>query len=79
MRVRIEGDRSRLQGLPGVERLTDRGQVQELRLAPDAESQEVLRAMMSRARVTRFELARPSLHDIFVRIAGPEAEEAANA
>ncbi len=79
VRVRIEGDRSRLQGLPGVERLTDRGQVQELRLAPDADSQAVLRAIMSRARVTRFELARPSLHDIFVRIAGPEAEEAAGA
>jgi hypothetical protein len=25
--------------------------------------------------VTSFELAKPSLHDIFVRIAGPEAEE----
>jgi ABC-type uncharacterized transport system ATPase subunit len=30
---------------------------------------------MSRTRVRRFEIAKPSLHDIFVRIAGPEARE----
>jgi ABC-2 type transport system ATP-binding protein len=79
VRVRIEGDATRLQGIPGVERITDRGQLQELRLQSGANSQEVLGAIMSSARVTHFELGRPSLHDIFVRIAGPEAEEASDA
>ncbi len=79
IRVRTEGAATPLQGIPGVERLTDRGQLQELRLESGADSQEVLRAIMSRARVTHFELGRPSLHDIFVRIAGPEAEEASDA
>jgi hypothetical protein len=34
---------------------------------------------MDRGRVRHFELARPSLHEIFVRIARPTAEEAASA
>jgi ABC-2 type transport system ATP-binding protein len=79
VRVRVDGDHAALREIRGVERMTDRGQLQELRLADGADSQQVLAAIMSRARVRHFELARPSLHEIFVRIAGPGAEEAANA
>jgi len=79
IRLRIDGDGASLQDLPGVERIHDHGQLQELRLASGGDSQAVLAAIMSRTRVRSFELARPSLHDIFVRIAGPEAEEASNA
>jgi ABC-2 type transport system ATP-binding protein len=79
VRVRIDGDHAALRDLPGVQRITDRGQLQELRLADGADSQQVLAAIMSRARVRHFELARPSLHEIFVRIASPGAEEAADA
>jgi ABC-2 type transport system ATP-binding protein len=79
VRVRIDGDSTDLHDIPGVDRVTDRGQLQELRLTAGADSQHVLAAIMSRARMRHFELGRPSLHDIFVRIAGPEREEAANA
>ena len=79
VRVRIEGEPRALHDLPGVEHVTDRGQVQELRIAAGRDSQQLLAAIMSRARVRSFELARPSLHEIFVRIAGPAAEEASNA
>ena len=79
IRLRTDGDGASLQDLPGVERIRDHGQQQELRLASGGDSQAVLAAIMSRTRVRCFELARPSLHDIFVRIAGPEAEEASNA
>jgi len=61
--------------LPGVEKVRDLGHVQELRMAPGCDPQEVLRALLDRTRVTGFAIARPSLHDIFVRIAGPEAAE----
>jgi len=77
--TRIEGDQHALRDLPGVDRITDRGQLLELRLAQGADPQQVLAAIMTRARVRHFELARPSLHQIFVRIAGPGAEEAVNA
>jgi ABC-type uncharacterized transport system ATPase subunit len=53
--------------------------VQELRLARGADPQEVLRALVAQARVTSFSLMKPSLHDIFMRIAGPAAEEATHA
>ena len=36
----------------------------------------ILRALAARTGVEHFEIARPSLHEIFVRIAGPEAQEA---
>jgi ABC-2 type transport system ATP-binding protein len=79
IRLRTDGDSASFQNLPSVERIRDHGQLQELRLASGGDSQAVLAEVMSRARVRHFELARPSLHDIFVRIAGPEAEEAADA
>ena len=79
VRVRIEGETGLLREVPGVERVADRGHLQELRLAQSSDSQQVLAAIAARARVTHFELARPSLHDIFVRIAGPEGEETTDA
>ncbi len=75
IRIRAEDGSAALQGLDGVEKISDFGQVQELRVAPDRDPQEILSAIMARTRVRSFELARPSLHDIFVRIAGPEARE----
>jgi ABC-2 type transport system ATP-binding protein len=61
--------------LPGVEKVRDLGQVQELRMAQGCDPQEVLRALVARTRVTSFSVTKPSLHDIFVRIAGQEAAE----
>jgi ABC-2 type transport system ATP-binding protein len=74
LRVRLNGD-GLVADLPGVQKLTDFGRYQELRLAQGVDTQSVLTALMARGRVTHFELAQPSLHDIFVRIAAPEAGE----
>jgi hypothetical protein len=52
--------------------------MQELRLEPGADPQKVLAELMKRGRVLHFELARPSLQDIFVRIAAPDAAEVAD-
>ena len=79
LRVRCEGGQAVLQNLKGVDKVSDFGQVQELKLAPDTDPQDVLTTLMAATRITSFEAVRPSLHDIFVRIAGPEAKEAAHA
>ena len=79
VRVKVEGDGLDLAALSGVERVNDFGQLQELRITPDADTQRILDYLRSRGRVTHFELTSPSLHDIFVRIADPDREEDADA
>ena len=73
LRVALEGNGTAFDGLPGVTKVTDFGRWQELRLERGADPQAVLAGLMGRGRVHHFELARPTLHDVFVRIAGPEA------
>ena len=75
MERRTQAGVSALQGLDGVEAINDFGQIQELRLRRDCDPQQVLGVILGRTRVWSFEVAKPSLHDIFVRIASPEPEE----
>jgi ABC-2 type transport system ATP-binding protein len=70
-RVLLEGYNGRLDDLPGVVKETDFGRWKELRLGPGADSQQVLARLMERGKVAHYELTRPTLHDIFVRIARP--------
>jgi len=50
------------------------GQFAELELAAQADAQEILKALVSSgARLSRFELAEPSLNKIFVDLVGPDA------
>jgi ABC-2 type transport system ATP-binding protein len=76
IRVEVEGGCATLANLPGIERITDLGQAQELRMAERCNPQGVLEALIGRTRVISFSVVKPSLHDIFVRIAGPQPQEA---
>ena len=75
LRVRLESGAQDFNHLPRVDKVTDFGRLKELKLAEGADTQEVLQALLQRGRVEHFEVTRPSLHDIFVRIAGPDARE----
>lgn len=77
VRLRIDGGAELLTGHPAVERVTDMGHYQEVRLAGDP--QALLQALVQRTSVQLFEIARPSLNEIFVRIAGADAEDAVRA
>ncbi len=79
IRIKIKEDGDLLKNLKGVEKVNDFGQMQELRMAQDCNPQDVLAAIMSRTDVYSFDIVKPSLHDIFIRIAGPEAREVQHA
>ncbi len=73
LRVGVDGDSLNLQSIDGVENVVDLGHLKDLRMDKSVDTQQVLAALLRQGRVTHFEVTRPSLHDIFVRIAGPEA------
>ena len=79
IRLRTGNGSAVLKDLKGVEKINDYGQMQELRITPGADSNDILRDILTRTQVQSFDIARPSLHDIFVRIAGPAAKEGHNA
>jgi ABC-2 type transport system ATP-binding protein len=74
VRVRTSLDARELGLLPEVESVNDYGKLQELRLRAGSDPQAFLRKLTASAAVHHFEVTRPSLHDIFVRIARPERE-----
>lgn len=81
IRVRALGENGVFENLPGVTHVKEFGRYTELRTDRTADPQAILRALAGRARVEHFEIARPSLRDIFIRIAGPThtPQEAARA
>jgi len=74
LRVRTEAGRAALDGDPAVEAVSDYGNLQEVRLATGGDPQALLARLAARTQVSHFEMTRPSLHDIFVRIAEPGAD-----
>jgi len=73
VRLRTDAGMRALQDLPMVEQVLDLGRFQDVRVKGDP--QELLRAVSARTNVRHFEEAKPTLHDIFIRIAGPAALE----
>jgi ABC-2 type transport system ATP-binding protein len=61
-----------LSDIDGIDRINDFGQLQEIRLLPGTDPQEILAGVMAKTRIHRFEMTSPSLEDIFIRIARPE-------
>jgi ABC-2 type transport system ATP-binding protein len=68
--VDLEGDSSFLARLPMVEQVKPDGPRLEVRLRDQSDSQDLLKAIVERARVRVFEIKQPSLHEIFVRLVG---------
>jgi ABC-2 type transport system ATP-binding protein len=73
IRVRLTGGAASLSARPEVESLNDHGNYQDVRVKGDP--QAFLRSLVAAADVQQFEITKPSLQDIFVRIAKPTAED----
>lgn len=73
VRVRVAGGRPALTGFSEIDSVNDFGNYQELRLTGDP--QAFLLKLAQKTAVQHFELTKPALHDIFVRIAQPTADD----
>jgi ABC-2 type transport system ATP-binding protein len=65
-----DGDGSVLRSLPNVSRVNDSGKHAELTLRDGSNPQDVLRLLVDRLTIRRFDTREPSLHEIFVRAVG---------
>ena len=70
IRMSVDGDKQKAAALAGVQDWRDFGQYQEIRFSGDA--QALLRRLANTVRLKSFTVTKPSLHDIFVRIASPQ-------
>jgi ABC-2 type transport system ATP-binding protein len=74
VRVRYRDPVGDLSTLPGVVRIQDLGREQILELGPAANPRDLLIALGQLGTLLRYEVNHPSLHEIFVEIAGVHAE-----
>ena len=75
IQIQTESGVSALRGIAGIEKVNDFGKLQEVRVASGSDPQQILADLLKKTRITRFEIAKPSLNDIFIRIASPEKKE----
>jgi len=72
LRLQTEMGTEALQGVAGIEKVNDFGQIQEVRLTSGTDPQSVLKKVLEKTRVDRFEMSAPTLEEIFIRIARPD-------
>jgi ABC-2 type transport system ATP-binding protein len=79
LRIQSESGAAALEGISGIEKVNDFGKLQEVRVASGFDPQKILAELLKKTNITKFELTKPSLNDIFIRIASPERKEAGHA
>jgi ABC-2 type transport system ATP-binding protein len=79
VQIEFEGDSDFLQAAPMVQSSHNFGNYTEVELKPGSDPQELLKALVARGRVNRFELAEPTLEKIFIDTVNVEGERAHNA
>ena len=70
-----DGDGAVLQSLDGVARVNDSGKHAEIFPRDGVDPQSILKQLVGRVDVRRFDLREPSLHEIFVRAVGGQVDE----
>ncbi len=74
--IEFDGDGEFIESLPMVESVTRYPRYLEARLRDGRNADELLQAVAGKISIRRFELAAPSLHNIFVQLVGKRPEEA---
>lgn len=78
LRIQSEMGAEALAGIKGIENVNNFGKLQEIRLEAGMDHQKILMELLKKTRISKFEITKPSLNDIFIRIASPERKEADN-
>lgn len=73
--VQTDKGEAALSGIKGINKINNFGKVQEIKLSEDADPQKILAEIMKNTSIYKFEITKPSLNDIFIRIAAPERKE----
>lgn len=74
LQVDFEGPGTVIDSLTGVDRVNNAGQSAEIVLSPGSSPDDILKQLVGRVSIRRFEISEPSLHEIFVRsVRGEEA------
>jgi ABC-2 type transport system ATP-binding protein len=77
LRIDFDGDGSFLTTLPHVKKATMHNRSAELELVEGSDPQEVLKSSIGRIQIRKFELASPSLEEIFIERVGAQSAEVA--
>jgi ABC-2 type transport system ATP-binding protein len=75
LQVDMEGDGAFSREIPGVEDVIEFNNYIELKIAPDADTQTILRQLADKVKISRFEIMEPSLYDIFIKVARIDPKE----
>jgi len=75
LKVQTEKGVPALDGIKGISKINNFGKIQEIRIEEGTDPQKILAAVMKNTPVYKFEITRPSLNDIFIRIAAPDRKE----
>jgi len=75
IRIQSETGIEALKDIAGIEKVNNFGKLQEVRVSSGIDPQKILTELLKKTRVTKFEITKPSLNDIFIRIASPEIKE----
>ncbi|MBK6938962.1 MAG: ATP-binding cassette domain-containing protein [Planctomycetes bacterium] len=75
IQIDYDGDSSILRELPGITRINDSGKHAEIFLATGTDPQEILKRLVGRLVIRRFDLREPSLHEVFFRAVKGESHE----
>lgn len=78
LQIAIEGDGGFVATLPGVRSMTEHNNYLEIQMEEGGSAHEILKAVIERVTVKRFEVVEPSLYDIFIdtaRVSGSDIQK----